>query len=473
MLMLLLEQCSCGSPSLVEVKVFLHGERSGRRVWVAAGTSWSSFIERCRGRLALRTQGSVIIYDEDSAELRSVEEIEPGETLTIKTTAPPLQGELPNPAWWPTLRRVGHGWSPQEGLKAWDPWLVQLPHGTWRLYFLAAWWPRGSEEFWFNSNMATASGYDLAGPWQTPQQVTFRNWDYSSTGVRLLAGDAVLHDNKIWLFFSTGSTTDRVEDPIRIGTSPLHDGVEFTMLQGLSIGRPSQWQNTAWRDPFVVASNPWRMYISGRQPASPSATSFQLCNPACMKTQYRGAIAVYEGGSLEGPWLTPLSGASATDTAVVCNHTHKIHGTVTDSKGTRPAVKAFKVQGLHEGFWEMERPQVLAGPGGTLHHLFFNCWARYINPDWASRHLKGLKPSDSALYHFVAETATGPFRPSVKTPIVPGSIDTGIYGTRLVQQTDDYLVLGWVLGEFSLEVSGRLRMRWGTDGEPYIHHLST
>ena len=111
----------------------------------------------------------------------------------------------------------------------------------------------------------------------------------------------------------------------------------------------------------------------------------------------------------------------------------------------------------------MERPQVMHAAG--QYHLFFNCWARYVNPDWARQHLPpGSKPTDDSLYHFVAASAEGPFRPSATTPIVPGSPGTRLYGLRFVPLGAIWHLMGWHLEEFSLEVSGRWRMTFqGSD----------
>ena len=208
-----------------------------------------------------------------------------------------------------------------------------------------------------------------------------------------------------------------------------------------------------------------------RRMMSERSTSYQLCNPKCKKTQYRGAIAVFESWTgITGPWREAGDlGGSATDASVMSNHSHEVRGIMTDKQGRqRPAVKRFKVFGLHEGFWEMERPQVWRGPLDGRYHLFFNCWARYVNPDWVKRHLKGsIKPTDDSLYHFVSSTPSGPFKPSETTPIVPGSQGTGLYGLRFADGTH---LMGWHLEEFSLETGdGRWHLEWDpTGGEPAI-----
>merc|ERR1711865_112624 len=106
--------------------------------------------------------------------------------------------------------------------------MVHLPNGDWRGYFLTAWWARGgSNPFWFNSDLSTAVSHDGMRSWSAPAEVQFSNWEYSDTGIRLLAGDAGWHDNTFWLLFSTGTTGSRLESDIALAHSG--DGITFAL----------------------------------------------------------------------------------------------------------------------------------------------------------------------------------------------------------------------------------------------------
>ena len=121
----------------------------------------------------------------------------------------------------------------------------------------------------------------------------------------------------------------------------------------------------------------------------------------------------------------------------------------------------------------MERPQIIEGPDGHF-HLFFNCWARFVNPDWAKKHLHGMKPSDSSLYHFISPNLLDPFHPA-PFPIVRGSEATALYGVRLVEDSYHrhiFRVMAWKLEEISLEVSGSWLLQWDVHRAPYLYRTS-
>ena len=405
----------------------------------------------------------------DGAEIRNADELDQHQTLRMVIPPAEIQPAEPSP-WWPQLHSIGRGVSAQSGLKAWDPWLVRLSNGSWRGYFLTAWWAREAAPFWFNSDIATAVSYDGMRSWVQPAPVEFSNWEYSATGIRLLAGDAGWHNNAFWLLFSTGTTGSRVESDIALATSA--DGITFKLVSEGAIARPAQWQNNAWRDPFLVVHEGQLVaFVSGRAPRNPASSSFEMCNgteASCERTQYQGAIAVVRGEfSATGPRFGAVELKPASQTGQMCNHTTDV--TMDSIEGKR-ITKRYRVRGVHEGFWEMERPQVVIrqGAAGTRFHMFFNCWSRFVNPQWSFKHLTGgERPSDSALYHLEAAALSGPYVTSAKTPIVPGSALSGMYGIRLIKEdANSHLVLGWYLSEFSLRLQPGWRMLWDADGEP-------
>jgi len=119
----------------LSVALFLRGEKHGRKVWADRTMSWPDFVGRCRARLALWDAGPLRLRDEDYAEYQTVDEIDEGSVLTIDPIRPgpvPESQAPPSLPWWDVIRPVGRGLSPHDGLKAWDPWVVPLPNGSFR-----------------------------------------------------------------------------------------------------------------------------------------------------------------------------------------------------------------------------------------------------------------------------------------------------------------------------------------------------
>jgi len=80
-----------------------------------------------------------------------------------------------------------------------------------------------------------------------------------------------------------------------------------------------------------------------------------------------------------------------------------------------------------------------------------------VNPHWLSE-IGADSVTNSTLYWYVADQITGPFKPISSVPIVPGSNDTGLYGTQFfsLQETgdkDELLVLGWFHETYQLAIS--------------------
>ena len=103
----------------------------------------------------------------------------------------------------------------------------------------------------------------------------------------------------------------------------------------------------------------------------------------------------------------------------------------------------------------MERPQVIHH--GGVYHLFFHCWGFHVNPGWARAYLPqgfDFNNRHSTLYHFEAAGPTGPYRPSPRSPVVPGTIEPefALYGLHFVPlppgatEPKEWLVLGWNRG---------------------------
>ena len=73
--------------------------------------------------------------------------------------------------------------------------------------------------------------------------------------------------------------------------------------------------------------------------------------------------------------------------------------------------------------------------------------------------------TDSALYHFVADRAQGPYRPA-KDPIVRGSGTLGLYGAMLVSRNNDqeFDVFGWHVKYKTLAIDDTYGVQWDVGG---------
>ena len=119
-------------------------------------------------------------------------------------------------------------------------------------------------------------------------------------------------------------------------------------------------------------------------------------------------------------------------------------------------------------FTEMERPQVIQRAG--KYHMFFSCWLKMVAKSWVAQ-LITADPSiksdltDSALYHFVADHAQGPYQPA-NTPIVRGSGTLGLYGAMLVPRNNDqeFDVFGWHIKYKTLAIDDAYGVQWGVRG---------
>lgn len=462
---------TCAAAHILQVGVFVNNGPYGRKVFADPSTiSWRNFTQICAARHGMTLPMHAKFRDKQGAEIRGLDELDTEQELVLAVNGP--QKAPKGAAWLPKLAVVGQGVSAHAGLKAWDPWVVSIPGRGWRLYYLTAWWPSDtSTPFWFNSDIATTVSADMQS-WEAPEQVQFSNWRYGATGVRLLAGDAIHHAGFVWLLFSTGNTKDREESDIALCKST--DGIVFEVVSHSAVARPGTWQSNAWRDPFLF-SHKGRVgvMVSGRGPNREDATPFELCDSTdCMITQYRAAVGLaWVEGDTELKFEAVKS-SSVTDTIQLNHHVHNSEQLKQIDGRMRRVVRRFMVKGPQEGFWEIERQQVLERAGRF--HMFFNCWRRFVNQEWLAKHLgAGAGISESTLYHLEASSIDGPYTTSERTPIVPGSGSTGLYGLRFIDDGDSNsrLIWGWYVGEFSLHLKHTWRLGWDQNQQPFIFHV--
>jgi len=388
------------------------------------------------------------------------------------------------------------------GGKAWDPWVARVAGNAsyYRLFFLSV--PKQmiqpGREFWAYSQISTSrSAAEYPNRWGLVYNVKWRGWGrlFDPSRSRILAGCSVFAHGRYYMWFSTGLMEDRREGAILLGVSA--DGVVFTPLSSWTPMAPdARWYQPqgrsslaylAWRDPFLFQDAPngrQLLFLAADLPWNTNATSFKMCweqaasaTDSCHDSQYQGTIGVAELP------VDPVAGGWRLQPPAAAPYVWS-HFTLKKKYGN------FLVSGNQSGFWEMERPQVLQHAG--TYHLFFNCWGFHINPMWSRKHLRTLVDATkgstqkiehhSALYHFVAHSAAGPYSPSEVTPIVPGSESTNLYGIHFVpafgpnassmrterDSAPEWLVFGWNRGEVSLEVSGSYRLQFDASGEPLI-----
>ena len=116
--------------------------------------------------------------------------------------------------------------------------------------------------------------------------------------------------------------------------------------------------------------------------------------------------------------------------------------------------------------------------------MFFHTWWYGIHPRHRDRHLNGVTPCETSLFHLVSSSPEGPFTPPRGTPHqVPGSCEAGLYGTQIYPEALPsrhpegsrvvrYTVVGWYLekglqpgpeGGY-LELGGKYEMLFGPAG---------
>jgi len=397
----------------------------------------------------------------------------------------------------------------------WDPVIVPwpAPERGYRVYFLVdGLGGKPGDAFWLRSWIATAYSEDLLH-WTNATLIRFPEWHWHrNQDLRFLAPLAVPHQpassepakgskgGGIRLFFSTAMASSRCELPILAMDSP--DGVHFTRAleaaQGLSPesaeghyeGGAGQGVDDgamrAWGDPELLRGvdgvplgdgiEGYRyMYFSAQVPKRGAMmATLTMCGQQgddCEHGWFRGTIAVarqpaHSGkgvGRSEGGWeiLGPAAYLS------VKTYIERDPMSIVATNQT--------------AFWEMERPQVMVGPGGK-YHMFFHCWHAMVNPEWANQafntttwpHPHG---HDSTWYHLVAARPEGPFHPpaSGEPPVVRGSWVASIYGSHIFpiaeaqrQGRSALGVAGWYITRNTLEISGRFRLQWDRQGAPEL-----
>ena len=482
-------------------KVTLHGHDNDTRHRIVRGTrTWSEFTKQVLERFDVASTRGLKMEREQQCSLKILPELRQ-----------------------PTLRRVTHhglrrdGITEDPGVSAWDPFLLRGGPSV-RLYYLTQNVPIGRPAlFWGRSWIATAISQDLR-EWRGLASVTFAGngapkW---GQGERLLSPSLTASEGAIYMYLNWAKHYSRREGYVHLASST--DGVQFSIHHPPAytpLGPKAPWLATAapsgdvqvlaWRDPHVLhdpVSKAFFMYITASQPEQPDSKAFKLCWPdhreghpaSCFWRQYQGVVAVAASPSLTGPWrLLPPAERTMVELNVPPQYHRRWVRTKLEARAWgRPLMLLdwnSTQLGEQSGFWEKERSTVVYH--GGLYHMFYQCWAEMVNPAWLmqyvfKRDLDHPNITDHMLYHHVASRPEGPFSPSPRTPVVPGSSAARLYGISMLQCTTglcgavavheaEMIVAGAYIdapmttqGFATLEVSGQLRLRW-VDGEPEIY----
>lgn len=323
----------------------------------------------------------------------------------------------------------------QKSYYLWDPWILK-DRDCYRMFYLAAPKPSVDRPFWSQGTIYGAVSQDMRS-WQPLGEILAPNPANEWEAGRMLAGCTYQENGTYYLFYSASGAGDLLGEE-RIGLATSTDGIHWQRRSNLplfSSEEINQWYGKSslllnhlhWRDPYLVKdSNSGKYYLFICAYAKAGAPF-----------PYRGCIGLAVADRVDGPYklLPPVVAAA-------------------DEIEQWP-------------FAEMERPQVIYRDG--KYHLFFSCWPRYINPNW--QYGTAIKPSpidskrisDSSIYHYVADSICGPFRPASTTPIVTGSEKTGMYGVNFFPAPNhaaDSIACGWYYRLFTLEASPLFRVNW-------------
>jgi len=369
----------------------------------------------------------------------------------------------------------------------WDPWVLR-DGDTYRLFYLGG---RTDQDPWWKTSWICGGTAQDWGQWQHTgpvlepvlEPLAGDGWESG----RIFAGSTYKEAGLYYLFYSAASQADIANEAIGLATStdgvhwqraerPLlswkdavKDAADVRSPSGVGYaGRCNLAGHLHWRDPYVIKS-----VVKSVGPSAPSAPSEQekyylfFCTSLTDTKQYQGGLGVAVSDRLGGPYrlLPPAAGpgiaakAARTDEASI----DKAHTDKEDELWP---------------FYHLERPQVVFFRG--QYHLFFSCFKHSINPLWLEK-IGEHNVSDSTLYWYVSELATGPFRPMSDLPVVPGSKTTGLYGTtffplaaggdwsQVAKMNDaaaslELAVLGWYFEDYRLAIAREFSALWSADG---------
>jgi beta-fructofuranosidase len=301
--------------------------------------------------------------------------------------------------------------SPEFPAVCWDPWLLK-DDDYYRLFYLSGnpdqdpWWKTG----WIGGAISSdLKHWHNQGPVLEP--LPEQPWESG----RIFAGNCYKEDGQYYLFYSAANAQEFDQETLGLAISSDGETWQRQPAPLLKLpaedpiyGRCHSTGHLHWRDPAIYkddASGKYYLYFCAF-----------LAGMGSEEANFLGGLGLAIADQLPGPYqLLPPAIGPTRETAI-----------------TWP-------------FYHLERPQILYIE--NQFHLFFSCFKDYMNPQWLSK-IGADSVTDSTLYWYVADQIIGPFKPISPVPIVPGSNDTGLYGTQFfsLQETEDedeLLVLGW------------------------------
>lgn len=347
--------------------------------------------------------------------------------------------------------------SPQTSPR-WDPWVLK-DGDTYHLFYLGG---RTDQDPWWKTSWICGARSDDFRHWQhigrvlepvpsnSDREGPHRGWESG----RLFAGSTYKAEGRYYLFYSAASEADIAQEAIGLATSA--DGVQWQRSEqpllsfaqaanvqaplGVSYAGRCQWANHLhWRDPYVVQSVETQKYY------------LFFCASLTHINRYQGGLGVAVANRLEGPYrlLPPAAGPGIQQ---------KLTRETDDSLWP---------------FYHLERPQVIFCQG--RYHLFFSCFKDFVDPAWLAQ-VGPQNVGDSTLYWYVADDITGPFTPIADLPVVPGSQETGLYGTSFFKLPSkavgskgtvfkpsdavEMTVLGWYHQNYRLAIAQEFSAIW-------------
>jgi beta-fructofuranosidase len=123
----------------------------------------------------------------------------------------------------------------------------------------------------------------------------------------------------------------------------------------------------------------------------------------------------------------------------------------------------------HEIFFkEIERVHIHYRKGG--YHLFFSTWEWNLS-ERCKAYLggKGIPAVNGNVYHFISEKPEGPFKIHPDMPVIIGSGYAQLYGTQIINNGINDLLIGWNQRNYRSRVNDSLVVNWTKDAVHLSH----
>lgn len=318
----------------------------------------------------------------------------------------------------------------------WDP-MVCYDGARWWCYVLTTELKHSRITFFTKHNYITLFvsndfiNWEVIGPVNIPK----------APGELLCAGTPLWKDGKLYFFLS--STIKRYGEKLldqRIFLLSSKNGVDFEREDSFNLEPNPQYYATerydpengdmmyAWRDPYLF-----------HDPVSRRHYLYIAAGAAKWGTPPKVAVAVSD--SITGPYkLLP------------------------------PALRfgPCNVDSPEIFFKEIERVHIHYKEGS--YHLFFSTWAWNLSEKCRSYFVgKGIPLANGNVYHFISDKPEGPFRIHSDAPVIMGSGHAQLYGTQIINNGVNDLLIGWNPRDFQSCVGDNLVVNWTKEAVHLTH----